>query len=193
VTFFSARKSSQKTTTRTFTKGLLYCALFTLIASASVASAQMTFRNVVSGEVIDLDQGREEERDTPAVKEFMQTGSNPYNENKDALVKGEDLFNTACSACHGHLGEGKVGPALNTGHWDYPQLETDQGLFETVFGGASRQMGPWNEILTQDEILHVMAWVRHLYTGDPKDAYWLTEAQRAQFKPYAGGGSASND
>jgi len=192
VTLFSASNLCQNASNR-FRKALVLGGLVALVTGAGAASAQMTFRNVVSGNVIDITQGREEERDTPAVKEFMQTGSNPYNENKDALVKGEDLFNTACSACHGHLGEGKVGPALNTGHWDYPQIETDQGLFETVFDGASRQMGPWNEMLTQDEILHVMAWVRHLYTGDPKDAYWLTEAQRAEFKPYAGGGNASND
>jgi len=192
VTLFPASLPTRKAST--FTRALLYCAIFaTITGAAGVASAQMTFRNVVSGNLIDLTQGREEERDTPAVKAFMQTGTNPYNENKDALVKGEDLFNTACSACHGHLGEGKVGPALNTGHWDYPQIESDQGLFETIFDGASRQMGPWNEMLTQDEILHVMAWVRHLYTGDPKNAFWLTEEQRAAFKPYAGGGNASND
>ncbi|MCQ9615831.1 cytochrome c(L), periplasmic [Paenalcaligenes niemegkensis] len=146
------------------------------------ASAQM-FINAVTGQPLDLDAGREEERDTPAVKEFLQTMQNPYNEDPQALPKGESLFNTACSGCHGHLGEGKIGPALNHDGWHY-ELETDKGLFEVIFDGADRQMGPQNEFLTQDEILHVMAWVRHLYTGDPDDATWLTEEQRSSFQPY---------
>uniref|UniRef100_UPI003340F802 cytochrome c(L), periplasmic n=1 Tax=Castellaniella defragrans TaxID=75697 RepID=UPI003340F802 len=155
-----------------------------LAAAAGPAVAQLVFLNVVTGETLDITQGRPDGRDTPAVKSFMQTGINPYNEDPDVLVKGEVLFATACSACHGHVGEGKIGPAINSGRWDYPQLEEDKGLFETVFGGAARQMGPQYEMLTQDEILQVMAWVRHLYTGDPADATWLTESQRAAFKPY---------
>lgn len=150
--------------------------------ASTPATAQM-FINAVSGQALELDTGREEERDTPAVKEFLQTLQNPYNEDQQALPKGRSIFNTACSGCHGYLGEGKIGPALNHDGWHY-ELETDKGLFEVIFGGADRQMGPQNEFLTQDEILHVMAWVRHLYTGDPSDAVWLTEEQRSTFQPY---------
>lgn len=146
------------------------------------ASGQ-TLINAVTGQPLDITSGREEGRDTPAVKSFMQTFQNPYNEDQQALPKGQSLYNTACSGCHGHLGEGKIGPALNHGNWHY-ELETDKGLFEVIFGGADRQMGPQNEFLTQDEILHVMAWVRHLYTGAADSATWLTEAQRQSFKPY---------
>lgn len=150
----------------------------------TAASGQMVFRNAVTGEELDLTEGREEGRDTPAVKEFMQTGVNPYNEDAEALEVGESLFNTACSACHGHVGEGKIGPALNHGNWDY-ELHTDKGLFEVIFGGATRQMGPQFEVLTQDEMLHVMAWIRHLYTGPAEDTEWFTEEQRAKFTPFA--------
>lgn len=149
----------------------------------SAASGQMVFRNAVTGEELDLTEGREEGRDTPALKEFFQTGINPYNEDEEALVLGESLFNTACSACHGYTGAGNIGPALNSGNWDY-ELHSDKGLFEVVFGGAERQMGPQYEVLTQDEMLYVMAWVRHLYTGPAEDTEWFSDEQRSKFTPY---------
>ncbi|SHG73327.1 cytochrome c(L), periplasmic [Pollutimonas bauzanensis] len=149
----------------------------------STAWGQMTFRNAVTGEELSLDEGRSEGRDTPAVKAFVQTGVNPYNEDRAVLPKAKELFSTACSGCHGHLGEGKIGPALNHSGWNY-QIEEDKGLFEVIYGGATRQMGPQYEMLTQDEMLQIMAWIRHLYTGPAEDAVWLTEEQQKNFKPY---------
>lgn len=164
-------------------KFMLSATVMACSIAAAPASAQMLI-NAITGQPLELDSGREEERDTPAVQEFLQTMQNPYNEDAQALPKGRSLFNTACSGCHGYLGEGKIGPSLNNDDsWHY-ELDTDKGLFEVIFGGADRQMGPQNEFLTQDEILHVMAWVRHLYIGDPEDASWLTEEQRSNFQPY---------
>lgn len=45
-------------------------------------------------------------------------------------------------------------------------------------------MGPMWGSLTLDEMLRTMAWVRHLYTGDPADATWLTDEQKADFTPF---------
>src|SRR5690625_5248280 len=154
-----------------------------LSAFATTVSAQMVFRNAVTGEELDLDEGKQEGRDTPAVKEFLQTGVNPYTEDESILQTGRSLYDTACSACHGYHGEGRIGPALNRANWDY-EVESDRGLFEVIFGGATRQMGPMNEMLTIDEILLVMAWIRHMYTGDPETASWLTPEQRENFEPY---------
>ncbi len=44
-------------------------------------------------------------------------------------------------------------------------------------------MGPHND-LHLDDTLKLMAWIRHLYTGDAKDAEWLSDEQKAKFKPY---------
>jgi len=44
-------------------------------------------------------------------------------------------------------------------------------------------MGPHND-LHLDDTLKLMAWIRHLYTGDVKEAEWLDDAQKAAFKPY---------
>ena len=87
-----------------------------------------------------------EGRDTEAVKRFLETGVNAYNEVKACLPKGEEIYLTSCSGCHGHLGEGKVGPGLNDAYWTYPKNKTDKGLFETIFGGAQGMMGPHNDL-----------------------------------------------
>lgn len=153
-------------------------------ALAVTAAAQIPLFNVVTGETLDLSYALEEGRDTEAVKTFLETGVNIYNENKEFLPKAEEIFLMACSGCHGHVAEGKIGPGLNDSYWTYPGNDTDEGLFRTVFGGAQGQMGPQYGHLTLDEMLLAMAWVRHIYTGEPGTATWLTPEQQKNFKPF---------
>lgn len=166
-------------------RGFQAIAALALVLGMQPAQAQdSTFRNTVTGEVLDFSFALPEGRDTEGVKQFMATGVNPYNERKECLPKGEELFLTACSGCHGHLAEGKLGPGLNDSYWTYPKNATDKGLFETIFGGAQAQMGPQYGQITLDEMLHVVAWIRHIYTGPVADAEWLTPEQKKVFKPF---------
>jgi len=160
-------------------------ALATLLLAATAAQAQITFRNVTDGSALDLNNAREEGRDTPGVKQFLETGKNPYNEKPACLKLGEDLMLTACSACHGHYAEGKIGPSLTDDYWTYPEGKTDEGLFSIIFGGARAQMGPQYLSLTLDEMLQVMAWVRHIYHGPVEAADWMTDEQRKTYKPWS--------
>jgi len=142
------------------------------------------FRNTITGDDLKvLETAAPEGRDTEAVKKFLESGVNLYTEVKSCLPKGEEVYLTSCSGCHGHVGEGKVGPGLNDAYWTYPKNTTDKGLFETIYGGAQGMMGPHND-LQLDEILKVIAWIRHLYTGDVAEANWLTEEQKKAFTPY---------
>jgi len=142
-----------------------------LAATVSVFADDLIFRGTISGEMLDFKGLNETETD--AVKKFKQTGVNPYNGNAEVIKQGESLFSTACSGCHGHLAEGKLGPALSDDYWTYPKNATDKGLFETIFGGAEGMMGPQRGRLTQDEMLQIMSWVRSIYQGDPDKAKWL--------------------
>ena len=112
------------------------CALIPL-----VAVALEPFQHTITGETLDLSTAPQEGRDTEAVRRFLETGVNLYNEVADALAKGEQLFLSACSGCHGQLAEGKMGPGLNDNYWTYEKNKTDKGLFETAFGGAQGMMG----------------------------------------------------
>nr|WP_223261164.1 cytochrome c(L), periplasmic [Methylophilus medardicus] len=120
----------------------------------------MEFRGTLSGDVLELSP-MEGETFTPEAKHFMATGENPYKGDAEAVKKGYTIFSTACSGCHGHLAEGKLGPALADAYWTYPKNETDKGIFETIYGGAAGMMGPQQGRLSVDEILHVIAWIRH--------------------------------
>ncbi|ABI61244.1 cytochrome c(L), periplasmic [Granulibacter bethesdensis] len=150
-----------------------------------VPPSALKFTNTVSGDPLDLNDSLPDGRDTPAVKQFLQTGHNPYNLIESCLPNGKSLWLSACSGCHGGEMEGKVGPSLADDYWTYETNKTDQGLFSTIFGGANGMMGPHNQDLTMDQILRVMAWIRFHYEG-PKhtdeDMPWLTDAQRKSFK-----------
>jgi cytochrome c-L len=164
-----------------------------LIRTALVVGASATvpfvtfalepFRNTVTGDILDTNTAPKEGRDTEGVKRFLETGVNPYNEVDACLLKGEQLYLSSCSGCHGHVAEGKVGPGLNDNYWTYPKNKTDKGIFETIFGGARSMMGPHNDLQLEETLL-IMAWIRHLYTGPTADADWLTDEQKKTFQPY---------
>jgi cytochrome c-L len=166
---------------RKVTLGLLAAASCALVPIVAVALEP--FRNTITGDVLDLDTAPKEGRDIEAVKKFLETGHNPFNEDAECLPRAEYIYLSSCSGCHGHLAEGKVGPGLSDNYWTYLKNKTDKGLFETIFGGAKGMMGPHND-LQLNEMLLVMAWIRHLYTGPVEDAPWLTAEQAKVFKPY---------
>lgn len=165
------------------------------IMTAGAAFAQQQLYNMVDGSPLNFDDAMEEGRDTEAVKHFMQTGENLYNESEDPEVmkEAEDLYLAMCSGCHGHYAEGKIGPGLNDNYWTYAGNNTDTGLFSSLYGGLTGQMGPMWGALTLDEMLMTMAWVRHVYTGEATTATWLNEEQRARFTPFVGKTSGSGD
>jgi len=154
-------------------KNLLTGAVLGLsLAALSTAQADITLRHALTGETLDLSFAKKG-GNTEQFKQFMQTGKNPYNGNEEAIKKGESLYMTGCSGCHGHEAEGKLGPGLADDYWTYPRNATDQGLFELLFGGANGMMGPQYVNFSTDDMLHIMAFIRHIYKGDPKKAEWL--------------------
>lgn len=164
------------------TAGIAVCIL---VAAGQVVVAQPVFRNTATGDVLDVDGiSPRAGRNTPAVKKFMATGADPYVEVAGCLPLGEEIFVESCSGCHGRIGEGKVGPALNDSDWIYAKNKTDKGIFETIFGGAKGLMAPHGHDLELDDVLKLIAWVRHLQKDDVKDADWLTAEQKKAFTPF---------
>jgi cytochrome c-L len=156
------------------TTHIFAAASLSLALLSSVAIAEITFHNAITGEPLDLSVAKKG-GDTEAFKQFKETGKNPYNGDAEAVKKGHDLFMTACSGCHGHEAEGKLGPGLADDYWTYPANATDKGLFELLFGGANGMMGPQYVNLNTDDMLLIMAWIRDIYKGDPKKAKWLNQ------------------
>lgn len=109
--------------------------------------------------------------DTPAAKEFISTGKNPYIGNEEAIKAGKKVFNLySCVACHGGHAEGAVAPGLTGPEFKYAKNATNKGMFETIWHGTNGGMGakglglmqPDNpaEGLKVDEVLKVIAFVR---------------------------------
>jgi cytochrome c-L len=109
--------------------------------------------------------------DTPAAKEFLATGKNPYIGNKEAEEKGHKVFGMySCTQCHGPEAKGQVGPGLVGPTFKYPKNATNKGMFETVWHGTNGGMGAKGKGLmdptdasnglTPDELLKVIAWIR---------------------------------
>ena len=108
---------------------------------------------------------------TPAAKEFLATGKNPYIGNEEAIAKGKRVFGLySCTQCHGPEGKGQVGPGLVGPTFKYPKNATNKGMFETVWHGTNGGMGAKGVGLmdptdakngiTTDELLQVIAWIR---------------------------------
>lgn len=146
--------------------------LLGVVLASPLVSAEITLRNALTGETLDMSFAKKG-GDTDMFKQFMQSGKNPYNGNQEVIEKGKTLFMTGCSGCHGHEAEGKLGPGLADDYWTYPRAATDQGLFEILFGGANGMMGPQYVNFNTDEMLQIMAFLRHIYKGDLEKAEWL--------------------
>jgi len=54
-------------------------------------------------------------------------------------------------------------PSLVDDVFNCKRSHTDLGMFEIIFGGAVGAMQPFDERLTPDEILRVIAYVRSLH------------------------------
>ena len=113
--------------------------------------------------------------DTPAVKQFKESGKNPYYQDPKAIAEGFKLARaSACTHCHGEALGGLIGPGLTNGNWRHVRNGTDKGMFETLYFGTSAGMAAWGKSgsLTEDEILKIIAFIRSKYRGDPKSITW---------------------
>lgn len=132
--------------------------------SAEVLAQTPKFFNLIEGTPLDFSGLKETE--TEQVKSFKENGVNPYSGDAEAIKKGDEIYQGACGGCHGHKAEGKIGPGLADSHWTYKAATKDPGLFSAIFGGLGGSMGPQRNRITQDDILHVMAWLRSLNPAD---------------------------
>jgi cytochrome c-L len=129
--------------------------------SAPALPQQVEFHHVFDNSVLDV-APKPNEQFTEAVREFHRTGQNPYAGKPEAIEGGKQLYGQFCQGCHMPDGSGGMGANLIGDKHIYPRITTDTGLFEVVFGGAAGAMQPFEPRMSQDQILHVMAYVRTL-------------------------------
>jgi cytochrome c-L len=134
-------------------------------AESSADIKAIKFEATQDGQPLEIDPKM---FDTPAAKEFLSTGKNPYIGKEDAIKEGKKKFNLfSCVACHGGHGEGAVGPGLIGENFRYAKNATNKGMFETIWHGTNGGMGAKgfglmapDDGLKPDDVLKVIAFIR---------------------------------
>jgi cytochrome c-L len=102
-----------------------------------------------------------------AVRQFHQTGENPYEGDEQAIAAGEQIYKRWCQACHLPDGSGRIGPSIVDDTWKYERTGTDKGKFEIIHAGGAGAMQAFGQRLSQDEILEVIAYLNELDRQHP--------------------------
>jgi len=107
------------------------------------------------------------------VAAYMKTSANnvdesnvKYLDSKEDLASGRDIYLANCSACHGKLGEGTVGPNLTDDYWIHGGGIVN--IFKTVkYGFSERGMKSWKDDLSPIQIAEVSSFVQSLKGTNP--------------------------
>jgi cytochrome c oxidase cbb3-type subunit 3 len=96
-----------------------------------------------------------------------------------ALKMGGRLFASNCAVCHGSDAKGAFGfPNLADSHWRWGgNADT---IKTTIMGGRMAAMPAWGEILGEDGVKNVAAYVRHGLAGLPLPADSTADLQAGQ-------------
>lgn len=75
------------------------------------------------------------------------------------IENGKDLFQAKCAACHGNEGQGVIGPNLTDHFWIHGIGQRKDILSLIRQGVVANGMPAWAGMMTDDEIIHVAAFV----------------------------------
>ena len=149
-----------------------------LLISVPLLAQAGNFTSTADGKALNIP---DDMFNTPAAKEFLSTGKNPYMGNADGVKAGKKVYQLySCAQCHGPIGNGQVGPNLRDDTFNYAKNATDKGMFETIWGGSAGGMGAKGkglmleddptQGLTPDEVLKVSAFLRTKDSAKPAEA-----------------------
>lgn len=81
---------------------------------------------------------------------------------------GAKVYNTNCAACHGAAGAGMIGPNLTDDAWLYGGDIVD--VRKVVAEGTPKGMPGWGQVLSDDDLVAVVAYVASIYGSNPEKA-----------------------
>ncbi len=86
-----------------------------------------------------------------------------------ALDGGKKVYIEKCQACHADGGAGMVGPNLTDEYWLLGDGSLKSIVSSVKIGVPEKGMPAWGPLLTNDELLHVAAFVKSLAGTLPKN------------------------
>lgn len=98
---------------------------------------------------------------------FFENENFEFDDSPATLIKGKQVFDKNCVACHLADGGGLVGPNLTDEYWILGGGM--ENVVETLRKGGRKQKGmvPWEGILSKEEILAVASYVLSLEGTTP--------------------------
>jgi len=111
-----------------------------------------------------------------SIKAYLASQANTVDESNvemledsDAIAIGESIYKANCSACHGQLGEGGVGPNLTDEYWIHGGSIKD--VFKTIkYGVPEKGMIAWQSQLPAAEIHKISSFILTLKGSNPPNA-----------------------
>jgi len=90
-------------------------------------------------------------------------------QNKDDIEEGRSLFEYNCSACHGELGGGMIGPNLTDDYWLNGGQELE--IAKTIVNGIPRKgMISWKNRLSPNEVGEIVAYISSIRGTQPPNS-----------------------
>jgi cytochrome c oxidase cbb3-type subunit 3 len=83
---------------------------------------------------------------------------------------GKETFEKNCASCHGHNGEGLIGPNLTDDYWIHGQGSPSDLVTVITNGVPEKGMPTWGPVLKADEIVTTGAFIRSLHGTTPANA-----------------------
>ncbi|BDD11194.1 cytochrome c oxidase subunit III [Fulvitalea axinellae] len=113
--------------------------------------------------LIEMKKGEEEVR--LAALSLNEDNAEETSDPAD-LADGEKVYKANCVACHGALGEGKIGPNLTDKYWKHGSTFKD--IFKTVkYGVPTKGMAAWQKKLSPVQIRNVSSFILTLQGTNP--------------------------
>lgn len=96
---------------------------------------------------------------------------NPYTGDEEAIAEGKSLYmKYNCYGCHGTQGGGGMGSALNDAKWAFGG--DDRNVFQTIKEGRGQMPDQFGQILNEEQIWKIIAFIRSVYKGNPESVEW---------------------
>lgn len=137
--------------------------LFTFFATIIFSFVYYIHYEIASGpsQVTELQQSMEALKSLKKGGPAMDEDKLAALFNDSALESGKATFQAKCAVCHGATGEGLIGPNLTDKHFIHggSRLATYTVIAEGVL---DKGMPPWQEQLSQDELVGVTYYVYNM-------------------------------
>jgi mono/diheme cytochrome c family protein len=111
----------------------------------------------------------EEEPEQEAQRDALDPNDPNTLRDAAAVERGGELFVENCSACHGRAAEGTIGPNLTDEYWLHGGDLTS--IYDTIHDGVPARGCPaWGNVLTQEQIVALVAYIYSIRGSDPPNA-----------------------